>query len=77
MPESKCPKCVSEKFELVPAKIENCQYDYNFVQCSECSVVVGVLEAECIAHKVGVLMKKLREMEGRMNQRLVNLVSEM
>lgn len=46
MARSSCPKstCNGTRFELVQTdKVEDCQVKLNFIQCSACGAVVGVL----------------------------------
>lgn len=40
---SKC-RCGNTKFKRVTQIVENCNIHIDFIQCSECNTVIGVLE---------------------------------
>lgn len=40
---SKC-SCGNTKFKRVPQTVENCNIHIDFIQCSACNTVIGVLE---------------------------------
>lgn len=44
MAVSKC-SCGNTKFERVTQTVENCNIHIDFIQCSKCNTVVGVLES--------------------------------
>ncbi|MDT5121819.1 MAG: hypothetical protein QOC96_1301 [Acidobacteriota bacterium] len=55
MAYSTCPKCNSHSFEMKEAEPANAMYKVNFVQCSSCGAVVGVMDY----FNIGVLLRKL------------------
>lgn len=60
---SKCPNqsCKSEDdFEAVRAKISDLEFPYLFIQCSNCSTVVGTTEAHYTSEVVQSLANKLK-----------------
>lgn len=59
MAQSKCPKCGSTSFELVENAPSGSDYRLNFVQCSQCGGVVGVLDFYSIGDLILRLAKKL------------------
>jgi uncharacterized C2H2 Zn-finger protein len=52
---SKCPKCDNHFFEMKEAEPTNSAYKVNFLQCSRCGAVVGVMDY----FSVGTLIRKL------------------
>ena len=42
--KSHCPMCRTSEFEMVESKPKDSGFSVNFVQCSTCGTVVGVLE---------------------------------
>ncbi|MDV2483314.1 MULTISPECIES: hypothetical protein [Acinetobacter] len=40
---SKC-SCGNTKFKRVTQSVENCNIHIDFIQCSECNTVIGILE---------------------------------
>ena len=58
MATSKCPKCESIRFELMPhADIEGCRFTLNFIQCASCGAVVGVLPYRSTEYLLGKIAK--------------------
>lgn len=53
--KSKCPRCSNDEFEAVNEKPKNSEFEFIFVRCSICKIVVGVVDY----HNVGTLVKKL------------------
>jgi len=49
------------KFEIMPARIENCDYQMNFVQCAACGTVVGVLEGNNLTAVLESQAKQLKK----------------
>ena len=41
---SKCPNCKISSFEVVEETPNNSQFKFNFIRCTSCKTVVGVLE---------------------------------
>ncbi len=52
---SKCPKCENSNFELSSESPKGSNYKINFIRCSSCGTVVGVLEY----HSTAILLQKL------------------
>ena len=44
MPESKCPKCSNQSFEIQKHKPDGSSFDISFVQCSNCGSIVGTID---------------------------------
>lgn len=44
MAQSKCIKCDNTRFELKETEPMKAAHKYNFVQCTQCGGVVGVVE---------------------------------
>lgn len=59
MPTSKCSKCENTDFELVSAKIKFSSFNLNFIQCTRCGSVVGVIEDRNINYALDKLASKL------------------
>lgn len=59
MATSKCPKCDSVSFETVAKSIDGSRFKVNFIQCSRCGSVVGVLEYYDIGYLIHRLAKEL------------------
>jgi hypothetical protein len=56
---SKCPKCGETSFETAVEEVHNCHFKLNFVRCSACGCVVGVLEHFFIGDLISRLAQKL------------------
>ena len=54
------------EFEIMPARIKNCAYAMNFIQCAECGTVVGVLEGSNIASMLENQEKKLKAISDKL-----------
>ena len=59
MASSTCIKCGNHIFELVEREPINAAFRLNFVQCSSCGGVVGVLDHFNIAQLISEFAKKL------------------
>ena len=59
MAQSKCPGCWNTSFELVVKTPSGSDFALNFIQCSRCGGVVGVLESYNIGELILSLAKKL------------------
>jgi hypothetical protein len=57
MASSKCPKCEKTSFEVALEEPRNSNFKIQFVRCSSCKTVVGVLEF----YNSGALIRKLAE----------------
>lgn len=44
MATSKCPSCNNHSFEMKEISPRGSQFKYNFIQCSACGAVVGVVD---------------------------------
>ena len=55
MAYSACPKCNGHYFEMKEAEPANALYKVNFIQCSSCGAVVGVIDY----FDLGTLIHKL------------------
>ena len=44
MPLSKC-SCGNTKFKRVTQTVDNCNIHIDFIQCSACNTIIGVLES--------------------------------
>ncbi|ANI16644.1 hypothetical protein A9C11_22910 [Pseudomonas citronellolis] len=62
---SKCIKCDSSQFELKQASISGCRFIMNFVQCSHCGGVVGVIETDHLGLKLENLAKEVDQIKRR------------
>ena len=56
---SKCPNCVSSSFEVVNETPNHSRFKLQFVRCSSCKTVIGVLEYNNIGALIEILAKKL------------------
>jgi phage FluMu protein Com len=56
---SKCPKCERTAFETVHETPKDSNYVLQFIRCSSCKTVVGVLEYLNIGATIAELAKKL------------------
>ena len=64
MAKSTCPMCRTREFEMVESKPKNSRFSVNFVQCSTCGTVVGVLEHIALTDalmKHGALLQKIAQ----------------
>lgn len=59
MAMSTCVKCGSTRFEIKLAEPHNSNFKVNFVQCSSCGGVVGVMEYYSTGGLIKDLAKKL------------------
>lgn len=57
---SKCPKCDGWKFEVATESLKDSNYKLNFVRCSTCGCVVGVMDLYDIGYLVNKLAQKLK-----------------
>ena len=57
--KSKCPRCSNDDFEAVIEKPLNSKYEFVFVRCTSCKIVVGVVDYHNIGDLVKQLAKKL------------------
>lgn len=57
---SKCPKCERTSFESVIETPNNSNYKLQFIRCSSCKTVVGVLEY----YNIGALLHNLARKMG-------------
>lgn len=73
MAQSKCSKCESPNFEIVPVKPGTCQFSLTFVQCSKCGTVVGVLESKNINDRLDQIDKYLATTLTQINLKLSTL----
>lgn len=68
MATSSCPKCDKHSFELHTAEPSGSRYKLNFVQCSACGTVVGVVDY----YDAGVIGKKqekaLEDLQKQLNK---------
>jgi len=55
MAVSTCPKCDSHTFEIVENTPKNSKFKLQFVQCSKCGAVIGVMDS----YNIGSLLHKL------------------
>jgi hypothetical protein len=56
MAMSKCPKCDSHLFEMKQApRISGSNFKLNFIQCSSCGAVVGVVDY----FNIPILLRKI------------------
>ena len=56
---SKCPKCENTSFELKTEKVDNSDYKFSFIRCSNCGTVVGITEAHYTSELILKLAKEL------------------
>ena len=59
MAYSKCPSCTSTSFETSIETPKNSNFKVQFIRCSSCGTVVGVLEYYNIGALLHILAKKL------------------
>jgi 4-aminobutyrate aminotransferase-like enzyme len=70
MAQSKCSKCETPNFEIVPVKPGTCQFQLTFVQCAKCGTVVGVLESKNINERLDKIESYLATTLSQMNSKL-------
>jgi excinuclease UvrABC ATPase subunit len=61
---STCPKCENSIFELKENSPRHSNFKYNFVQCSECGAVVGVLDffnISALLHDQNIAINKIAQ----------------
>ncbi len=56
---SKCPKCESKNFESVLETPSKSNFKLQFIRCTSCKTVVGVLEYYNLGSLIDKLAKKL------------------
>ena len=59
MARSTCVKCGNGKFEMVEHSPAGSRFKLNFIQCSSCGGVVGVMDFHNIGDRLTELGKKL------------------
>ncbi len=59
MTESTCPKCSKKHFELKSIPKEETTYPYQFIQCSSCGCVVGIIDNQNVPFLLGAICRKL------------------
>lgn len=59
MATTQCAKCGSHGFEMVHYTPKGSRFKLNFVQCSSCGAVVGVLDYYNIGNLIAELGQKL------------------
>ncbi len=59
MATSKCPQCSSTSFEAVEHTPKNSNFKLQFIQCSSCGSVVGVMDYWNIGASLEKIAKKL------------------
>jgi len=69
MAQSKCAKCDSTNFEVMPAKPQGSNFEIMFIQCSECGAVIGALEA----NNVNTRLKQIISILGQIDQKIIAL----
>lgn len=57
---SKCPNCTSTSFEVALETPKHSNFKLQFIRCSSCGTVVGVLEY----YNIGMLLHKLAKKIG-------------
>lgn len=59
MAVSRCIKCLSTRFEMVPANIPNYRFNLYFIQCASCGSVIAIHEQQNIGAMISRLAEKL------------------
>jgi hypothetical protein len=67
---SKCPKCESTIFEMIENTPHHSNYKLQFIQCSSCKTVIGVMDFYNIGYKLEQLEKQIEEMDNKINSLL-------
>ncbi len=67
MATSKCPKCGNTSFEMKEHTPDKSNYKLEFVQCSSCGTVVGVMDYFNIGTRINEVDEKI--------DKLINLVN--
>lgn len=56
---SRCPNCQNTKFEMVEDSPSGSKFKFNYVRCSYCKTLVGVLDHYNIGNLIYELAKKI------------------
>ncbi len=63
---SKCPSCSSNHFQSMPQSVPGYNFPLNFIQCSRCGAVVGVMPE----YDPGILANQNKAAIAKLEQRL-------
>jgi transcription initiation factor IIE alpha subunit len=67
---SSCPKCNNSFFEIVENTPARSNFKLQFVQCSSCGAVVGVMEYFNTGAKIAEVLKEIETLKS--NDRMMN-----
>ena len=64
MATSTCVKCGHTSFEISESAVSGLRFRRDFLQCSKCGGVIGVIEADNLNGRLDAIEARLKELKG-------------
>ena len=67
MNDTLCPKCNSNNFETINDTPKFGKHSLCYLRCSDCKILLGVLEGKNIGHNVDGLYQEIQSLKNQLN----------